>query len=81
MNIIKRILIVDDSQLNREMLMEILGDEYIYSCAGDGETALAMLSANLQIDILLLDMQMPGMNGVSRKDSVSNFVETSRNLL
>ncbi len=60
----KRILIVDDSQLNREMLMEILGDEYVYSCAGDGETALAMLSANLQVDILLLDMQMPGMSGM-----------------
>lgn len=60
----KTILIADDSELNRDILAEILGDKYRYVCAEDGEQALDILSKNNDIDILLLDMNMPKMDGM-----------------
>lgn len=60
----KRILIADDSELNREMLSEMLGDEYTYIYAVDGEDLLRLLSENVEADILLLDMHMPRMSGM-----------------
>lgn len=61
----KRILIADDSELNRELLTEMLGtDGYEYIYAADGETLVRLLSENVQADILLLDMHMPNMNGM-----------------
>lgn len=61
----KKILIADDSELNREMLTEILGDEYDYAYAEDGDKTLTILSENSDIDILLLDMNMPHVNGMN----------------
>lgn len=59
------VLIADDSELNREMLSEILGDEYEYVYAENGDETLEILSGNNHIDILLLDMNMPGTNGMT----------------
>lgn len=39
----QKILIVDDSELNREMLKAILGEEYDYAEAEDGAQAILML--------------------------------------
>lgn len=64
MQVKKTILIADDSELNCEMLSEMLGDGYRYIFAEDGERALALLSENVQADILLLDMNMPKMGGM-----------------
>lgn len=60
----KKILIADDSQLNRELLAEMLGDSYEYIYAVDGEHLLRLLSENVEADILLLDMHMPNMSGM-----------------
>lgn len=60
----RRILIADDSALNREMLAEMLGDGYDYIYADDGEQLLRLLSENVEADILLLDMHMPNVNGM-----------------
>lgn len=60
----KKVLIVDDSELNREILTAILGDTYEYLYAADGEEVIAMLFDNIQADILLLDMHMPKMSGM-----------------
>lgn len=60
----KRILIADDSELNRELLTEILGDSYEYDYAEDGVQVLDLLSKNVRADILLLDMNMPKVSGM-----------------
>lgn len=60
----KTILIADDSELNRMLLTEILGDKYEYFYAEDGECVLELLTGNLKADILLLDMNMPKKNGM-----------------
>ena len=60
----KKILIADDSALNRELLAEMLGEVYDYIYAEDGEQLLRLLSDSVEADILLLDMHMPNMNGM-----------------
>ncbi len=57
------ILIADDSVLNREILIEILGDSYDYIIAEDGVRAVETLSLGTPVDILLLDINMPKMDG------------------
>lgn len=60
----RKILIADDSQLNREMLTEILGGSYEYIYAEDGDETIDIMSENIDIDILLLDMNMPKIGGM-----------------
>lgn len=60
----RKILIADDSELNREMLTDILGAEYEYVYAADGEETLKVLEQNIDVDILLLDMNMPKVSGM-----------------
>ena len=48
----QKILIVDDSELNREMLKAILGEEYDYAEAEDGAQAILMLQQDLLPSIL-----------------------------
>lgn len=59
-----RILIVDDSELNREILSEMLKDEFEIMQAADGESCLEMLEEyGTRISLILLDIVMPGMDG------------------
>lgn len=60
----RKILIADDSELNREMLTEILGDGYDYIYAEDGKKALGLMEKSTDVDILLLDMNMPVLSGM-----------------
>ena len=57
------ILIVDDSELNRTILADILGDEYNFIEAENGARAIELLRTHTDIDLILLDMVMPEMNG------------------
>ena len=64
----QRILVVDDNNTNRELLDQILNVWGIeHGLAKDGPTALTVLkeaaSADKPYHIVLLDMQMPGMDG------------------
>ncbi|MCB6494196.1 response regulator [Coprococcus catus] len=57
------ILIVDDAEFNRDILKEILGENYNYLEAENGNQAIQMIGDNLGIDLMLLDINMPQMNG------------------
>ena len=59
----QKILIVDDSNLNRDILKEILGETYNYLEAENGNQAIQMIGENIGIDLMLLDINMPQMNG------------------
>ena len=59
----QKILIVDDSKLNREILKEILGETYNYLEAENGNQAIQMIGENIGINLMLLDINMPQMNG------------------
>lgn len=58
----QRILLVDDTRLNNQIMMDILGDDYDILVATSGEEAL-QVTASESIDLILLDVEMPGMNG------------------
>ena len=51
------ILIVDDAEMNRMMLCDMLGDQYDYVEAADGREALRILEKNVAIDLVLLDIK------------------------
>ena len=59
-----RILIVDDSDMNREILREILSADYSILEAANGEEALSMMHQfGTNISLVLLDIVMPVMDG------------------
>ena len=59
-----RILIVDDSEMNRMILSEMLKGEFEILDAENGSVCLDMLSRyEMKISLILLDIVMPGMDG------------------
>jgi two-component system, chemotaxis family, protein-glutamate methylesterase/glutaminase len=64
---ILRVLVVDDSPLNREEMVSALnsaGDVEVVGLAGDGSEALK-LASSLAPDVITLDLEMPKMDGFS----------------
>jgi DNA-binding response OmpR family regulator len=58
------LLVVDDNEMNRDMLgrrLERKGYRVLSAC--DGESALDLLATE-PIDLVLLDIEMPGMSGL-----------------
>ncbi len=67
----QKILVVDDAELNRELLREILKDDYQVDEAENGEVALQNLEeCHDEVVALLLDLQMPRMDGFAVIDEM-----------
>lgn len=78
MELKKQILVVEDNQLNREMLAEILSERYIVLQAENGKEALEILKHNRDsIDLILLDVVMPVMDGYAFLDKIKEDEELS----
>lgn len=69
----QKIMIVDDAEINRQILMAILGDKYEYVQAENGCQAVHMLQHDLTIDLILLDINMPEMNGFQMLERMNKF--------
>ena len=67
------ILIVDDAEMNRMMLCDMLGDQYDYVEAADGREALRILEKNVAIDLVMLDINMPEMNGFEVLEEMNRY--------
>ena len=63
MNKRQKILIVDDAKFNRDILKEFLGGTYDYLEAENGNQAVQIMEENPGIDLMLLDINMPQMDG------------------
>ena len=63
MNKRQKILIADDAKFNRDILKEFLGETYDYLEAENGNQVIQMIGENIGIDLILLDINMPQMNG------------------
>src|SRR5574344_2690427 len=69
------ILIVDDMSTNLMMLSDILKDDYNIKISKTGEKAIE-LCKNLDIDLVLLDIEMPLMNGYEVCKNLKNYEKT-----
>ena len=58
----KTILIVEDVELNRDLLVQLLGDDYRLVLAADGVAALER-AADSKPDLILMDLSLPRIDG------------------
>ena len=74
----QQVLIVDDSELNRQILVEILAEDFITIEASDGKECISILEKKgTDISLVLLDIVMPVMNGfeVLKYMSVNHMID------
>lgn len=63
---LKKLLLVDDSEIDREILKSILGDDYEITEADNGYAALKVIPKLInELDAILLDVSMPILDGFS----------------
>ena len=72
MDMKKRILVVDDDNMNLARTRIILGKEYDVFLADSGIGALEKLRSE-KADMVLLDIDMPGMNGIETFERMKEF--------
>jgi two-component system, cell cycle response regulator DivK len=58
----KRILIVEDVEYNRDLLVQLLEDEYEILTAADGAAGIEA-AARERPDLILMDLSLPGIDG------------------
>ncbi len=71
-----RVLVVDDTKADVDVLVETLRDSYKISVALDGENALRNVSRN-KPDLILLDIMMPGLDGYEVAARLKDNPETA----
>lgn len=72
----KRVLIVEDSRINRDILKELLSEKYEVLEAENGLKALRFLQENKSdISLILLDVVMPEMDGLTFLDKIKEDAE------
>jgi DNA-binding NtrC family response regulator len=60
----KTVLVVDDDPTQRRLIQGVLErEEFAVAHAENGEAAMAHLTSGSPVDVVLLDLQMPGMDG------------------
>ena len=58
-----RVLVVDDTEDNRFLMTGLLEDKYDLLLASSGKEALAIIMSQAPLDLILLDIMMPEMDG------------------
>jgi two-component system, cell cycle response regulator DivK len=74
----KQVLIVDDNEKNLKLIRDILQFKGFATIeAGDGETAVQLASAH-KPSLILMDVQLPGMDGRSAMKAIKAAEDTQR---
>ena len=68
-----RVLVVDDHDLFRRGLMEVLDEESDMEVIGEARNGLEAIDrvAELSPDVVLMDLNMPGQNGIETTSYLS----------
>lgn len=70
----KKILIVDDEELIRKLLKDFLKKEgYLTLETDNGKTAIEIIKSNSDIDLIILDVMLPGYDGWTVCKYIRNF--------
>ena len=70
----QKILVVDDSALNRELLSEMLSDDYKICEAQNGQEAVELLADHWrEYRLVLLDINMPVMDGYEATKEIRKY--------
>lgn len=78
MGYVPLILVTDDNEVNRELIREILEDDgYRVNEAENGKEAIKQALAEIP-DLILMDIEMPEMNGLEATRILMNTAETNR---
>src|SRR5258706_10509655 len=67
------VLVVDDKPSNQLALAAVLEEEYQLLFADSGEAALGALQQQPNVDVILLDIQMPGMDGFETATAIKKI--------
>ena len=70
---VSRILVVDDDPDIRKVLRLLLSETYIVAEAPDGLAAVTYLKENPDTDLIVLDVMMPGMDGIETCAQIREF--------
>ena len=74
-----KVLVVDDSSIMRRVIEQILGGlGHVAVQAGDGREALARLAEHRDVGLILLDWNMPRMNGLELLHALRADAEARR---
>ena len=68
-----RILVVDDNEVNRDLARMVLERDHKVEVAGNGLAALQKLAAGVEVDVVLMDVQMPVMDGLTATRIIRAF--------
>ena len=78
----KRILVVDDNLTNRDIMAAQLKQwKFLPLMAESGEQALDILTTNEKVDLVISDMNMPGMDGIEFSRKVRGIYKDMRIIL
>ena len=73
-----KILVADDERLFRDLYEEVLGD-HLFKAVPDGRQAVSEYRAHVsEIDFVLLDMNMPGLDGADAAREILDFDPNAR---
>lgn len=72
----KKVLVVDDSLMNRKLASKVLGDSYEVLLAESGQQTLLLLQRE-KVDLILLDIVMPEMDGFETLERIRGMAKTA----
>ena len=75
----KRVLLVEDNELNAEIATELLREMGLtVEWARDGDVCVAMVEQAALYDLILMDIQMPNMNGYQAAEAIRKMADPAK---